>query len=259
MKVSGIYQIINIVTCKKYIGSAIDIDVRWKNHKKSCRSRIHENSYFQNAWNKYGEQSFQFQVLEKCEKEKLLEREQYWLDFYKSYERNNGYNICCVAGSSLGIKRSEETRKKISVAKKGWVSPMRGTKMTNEMKKKLSEAHKGIQAGEKHPAAILTWEKVREIRQKYLTGSYSYNTLAKEYDVEKHVVGFVVTNKTWKEKDHIEIKREKREKLNWDIIREIRNKYEIGNYFQRELSKEYNISLSNISRIVNNITWKENI
>jgi group I intron endonuclease len=73
-----------------------------------------------------------------------------YLDYYKSYERECGYNICKFAGSSLGIKHTEEAKQKMSEAKTGRVTLNKGNKCTysngecsGETRKKISEAKKG--------------------------------------------------------------------------------------------------------------------
>ena len=42
---------------------------------------------------KYGIENFSFEVIEECEKEKLNDREIYWISFYNSNNKNNGYNL----------------------------------------------------------------------------------------------------------------------------------------------------------------------
>lgn len=88
----------------------------------------------QRSFNKYGVENFKFEVIEYCDKSILYEREQYYIDLYQVCE--NGYNICPVVGSRLGMKCSIESRKRISDVKKG-------RKLTEEHKRKISEAGKG--------------------------------------------------------------------------------------------------------------------
>jgi group I intron endonuclease len=105
---SGIYKIINKVTGKLYIGSAEDIVNRWGSHRKDLRKEIHANVYLQRAWNKYGEETFAFEVIEftpSNNKKFRLEREQYWMDKFQSYKRKYGYNLLPKAGSPLGSKK----------------------------------------------------------------------------------------------------------------------------------------------------------
>jgi group I intron endonuclease len=110
---SGIYQIRNATNEKIYIGSAVNITARWNKHLVNLRKTKHHNLYLQNAYNKYGEENFEFSILEYCEKEYLIEREQYYLDTLCPE-----YNICKKAYSCLGIKHTEEEREKMRIARK---------------------------------------------------------------------------------------------------------------------------------------------
>jgi len=89
--------------------------------------------------------SFIFDILEFCGKDKLIEREQFWIDNYKA-RGEVLYNIRLIAQSCLGVKRSEETKWKISEAKKG-KSPSwaKGKKFSEEHRQKISEAKKTYQ------------------------------------------------------------------------------------------------------------------
>lgn len=51
--------------------------------------------------------------------------------------------------------------------------------------------------GESHGCSVLTWDKVREIREKYKPQKYSSYRLALEYKVSRSTIGFIVRNKTW--------------------------------------------------------------
>ena len=88
----------------------------------------------QNAWNKYGEENFNFCILEIIENEdKLTEREQYYIDIHNSHNREYGYNLKPAA---KGGHLSEEHKKKIGDAN-------RGRKLSEERKKQISEIQKG--------------------------------------------------------------------------------------------------------------------
>lgn len=142
--ISGIYLIKNIANNKIYIGSAINIHRRWKEHKLQLKEGKHHSYHLQSAWNTYGEQSFKFEILEEVSNpQHLLAYEQVYLDYYKSYEKEKGYNICKVAGSHYGLKRSEETKQKMSEAKKKIRETLNGRKQTEETKQKLREINKG--------------------------------------------------------------------------------------------------------------------
>lgn len=90
-KISGIYKITNIKDGKIYIGQSTDIKTRWSNHIKAAlkidsiaHSRVHDAMGDEGIWN------FTFELLEQCPKEKLNEREKYYIEFYQS--NIYGYN-----------------------------------------------------------------------------------------------------------------------------------------------------------------------
>jgi group I intron endonuclease len=114
---SGVYQICCIPTGKIYVGSAVNLRKRQRDHINSLRWGIHENIYLQRAWNKYGEANFDFTILEFVDASDLLRMEQVWIDRTNCTDRRIGFNICPIAASPLGVKRSPETRSAISNAK----------------------------------------------------------------------------------------------------------------------------------------------
>ena len=102
--ISGIYIIRNTINNKVYIGSAVCCKQRFIGHKSDFKNKKH-NDRFQNFVNKYGIKTLHFDIIEYVsDKHKLIEREQYWINFYHSYKSKNGYNISKIAGSLLGIK-----------------------------------------------------------------------------------------------------------------------------------------------------------
>lgn len=112
--ISGIYKI----TCKKnnkfYVGSAVNICKRWSVHLNELRNNIHSNTYMQNAFNMYGEKSFDFEIIETVfDVNFLIKREQDWLDKLKPYDRKIGFNILKMASNSLGHKTSNKTKEKL--------------------------------------------------------------------------------------------------------------------------------------------------
>lgn len=138
---SGIYQITHIESGKFYIGSSVDIKKRWAIHKCHLFKGTHDNKKLQRAWNKYGENSFRFSVVELVGKDDLIGREQYWIDSLLALEK--GYNLCPVAGRVTGIKRSKETKKLLSekAKKRGISSKCRDAMVLKLKGKKLSAEH----------------------------------------------------------------------------------------------------------------------
>ena len=228
---SGIYQIRNLVNGKIYIGSAVLLIRREKDHFRQLKKDQHPNRKLQRAWNKHGEQNFLFEIVEEVqERENLIEREQRYIDIL-----NPEYNICKFAGSNLGRRLSEETRQKMSEARKGEKHPNFGKHLSEETRQKISqsrigekhpnfgkhcseetrqkisEANKGNHLSEEHRQKIsdafkgekssrakLTCEKVNEIRENYKTGKFSYAKLAKEYGVSPSAVQHIIENRSWK-------------------------------------------------------------
>ena len=123
---SGVYQILNTVNGKRYVGSAArSFHQRWTLHRASANRGKHHNAILQAAWNNYGASAFVFSVLEYSSGADAVNREQRYIDLFQSADRRYGYNICATAGSSLGIKRSVETRLKMSKSQKvGQSSPI---------------------------------------------------------------------------------------------------------------------------------------
>ena len=123
---AGIYKIRNILNNKCYIGCTKNFEIRYTKHLSSLRNQKGVNKHLQNAWNKYGEENFVFEIIEaldpmedKKELNKVLNiKEQYWVNIVKP-----GYNIrtICV-NSNLGLswkisEKAHENRRK--AAKRG--------------------------------------------------------------------------------------------------------------------------------------------
>lgn len=151
-----IYMIINTINKKVYIGSTNNINNRFNNHKNELNRSIHHNEHLQNAWNKYGFDSFEFKTLAVCSDSERNNCEQTFMDLYNSQNHDYGYNIRDADAHSL----SEETKHKISKSHKGKTltekhkqnlsKSLKGRKgywknkkFSNEHKQKLSESHKG--------------------------------------------------------------------------------------------------------------------
>lgn len=121
-KGSGIYGILNEATGKIYIGSAVRLNHRWTEHRGQLENGTHGNRYLQRAFDKNPE-AFQIELIEELnfpDKEKLLSREQFWIDFYRSWLPENGYNISPKAESCQGIKRDPEFVARVSKSLTGF-------------------------------------------------------------------------------------------------------------------------------------------
>ena len=123
--VPGVYKITHVKSGKVYVGSTYSLWERLHNgHRVRLRKGTHKNQHLQNAWVKYGETAFAFEVIERHEewvgmdrKEMnvlLVGREQFWINELKAAERGHGYNISPTAASPLGVKHTDETKAKLS-------------------------------------------------------------------------------------------------------------------------------------------------
>jgi group I intron endonuclease len=202
----GIYVLINKLNQKFYVGSSQNIGKRKNKHYNELRKGTHKNIHLQNAWNTYGEQNFEFNVIENVDdKNMLIEREQYYIDQYDSSNPMYGYNICPKAYSSLGYKHNGETIKRMCIQRKknsqkyaryGNNHWRWGKILPKDAKCFYRENHPDYN-GEKSPRAKLTNEKVLKIRELYKTGKYSQNILGKMFMVHKRTIGKIVNRERW--------------------------------------------------------------
>lgn len=115
----GVYAIVNLANNKVYVGSTVNLSKRFSGHRQALRRGDHPSTHLQHAWTKYGEDTFDFRVLELCTIDELLELEQAWSNHYCSYDPQFGYNIREISRSNQGVKLSDETKAKLSAAHKG--------------------------------------------------------------------------------------------------------------------------------------------
>lgn len=137
MAQTGIYQIVNTVNGKKYIGSAVNLGKRKTNHFSKLEKETHPNSHLQSAYNKYGVGAFVFEELITVPSNWLIIVEQLFLDWLRPE-----YNKRIIANSNLGLSPSAETRRKIGEASKGNTYAL-GRKHTDEERRKISLGNKG--------------------------------------------------------------------------------------------------------------------
>lgn len=147
---SGVYKIICTANKRIYIGSALNLLRRRHDHFSELRRNKHSNPHLQNAWNKYGEQAFIFEVLELVLPMSLTAREQYWFKKLKPFGKK-GFNSVPEAGSNLGKKWSPEQIENMRRAKLG-------KKPSSETIEKMRQAH----LGQKHMPETLEKMKGRK-------------------------------------------------------------------------------------------------
>ena len=200
----GVYKIINIINGKIYIGSSVNVRKRKNLHFSRLRKNTHECKHLQSAFNKYGEEKFKFEIIEYIkDKNKIIEREQYWIDNLKPYDKTIGYNSRKIAENNLHTKRSEEDRIKCGLASKG-------KKMSEEAKDKIRLYQKGrkkspetlekmriVRSGEGSGVAKLSNDDILKIKE-LLNDSYAQTYIAEIFNVSPSTISKIKNNHTWK-------------------------------------------------------------
>jgi len=141
-----VYAIFNTIDGKYYIGQTKDLEERFSKHKNGTGSKL-----LKLAINKHGIANFVFSIILKINEENIDAAESYWISYFKTTDREFGYNLESggnkhkhlsqstkdkLSAINMGKKLSEETKNKMSISRKG-------RKNSDETRSKLSNALKG--------------------------------------------------------------------------------------------------------------------
>jgi len=162
-----IYKTTNLVNGKQYIGR--------DSHNNP--NYLGSGPLLKKAIKKYGKENFKKEVIEECSSfEQMVEREEYWLNYYEVGNNPMFYNL---QNSGKGVRLIGEK------------NPMFGKKHSDESKKKISEERKGKSFGEKNP--MFGKEHSIETRQKISKSSFgkkmsieTRNKISKRLSGENH-------------------------------------------------------------------------
>jgi len=135
----GIYKITNKKNNKIYVGSSANLERRYYYHLNSLRKNKHYNIHLQRSFNRDGEESFEYSILEYCNNDVLVDREEYLIEHLNSLDTRYGYNINPNGDrppSWSGKTHTESTKLKMSKVQKGRIC-------TQYMKNIASLTHKG--------------------------------------------------------------------------------------------------------------------
>jgi len=273
-KIKAVYQIRNKINNKVYVGSSSNVKHRWHVHLYRLKQGKHHSEHLQNAWHKYGEENFVFEILEVVENtQELITKEQKWIDNTKCFDNENGYNTCIIAGSRAGVPVSENTKSKISLATAKDKHPFWGRTLTPQHKQRISESNKGKVAWNKGiPATEEEKQRMKEIRAKQInkprseeTKNKISNTLMNHFvsDETKQKISESHTGKKLstetKKKLSIANKGENAAsaKLTAQQVEQIREMCYSKKYTQTQIAEMYSISQSTVSAIKHNKLWSK--
>ena len=280
----GIYVITNMVSGKVYIGSTTDVRIRRKQHIWALRKGNHDNSHLQRSWNKYGEDTFEFGILEYIGSlEELVKAEQFWMDIYRE-EGTELYNFGTAADNAMrGHNFSEEHRRKIGEnTRAAWA---RGAYDSEETRCKFSKVHKGKKLSEetKQNISRANTGKVRTEEQNRRNSETSSGILNPNYgkvytEEERARMSKACSGRTFSDEHCLNLSialmghltsKETRQKMSQNMmgnkraitklteedVIEIRCLYAEG-VSQKRLSELYPVCYANIGKVVQRLTWK---
>lgn len=164
---------------------------RWASHRCLLRKGRHENKRLQSDWNEFGESVFTFEVLLVCERDKVRQNEQGFLDELNAADQASGYCLCPESETTRGFKHDSESRAKIRAGKLGkpWsekqraaltgrirsaeerennAASHRGKKRTPEQRQRMLEAgllRRGRKMTDEQRAKMSTGRKIAKIKR----------------------------------------------------------------------------------------------
>jgi group I intron endonuclease len=203
---TGIYKIQNSTNNKIYIGSAVDIKKRWRDHKWCLIHNKHHNSHLQSSWIKYGADSFEFSIILECEINDLLTKELNYILQYDSFNNKFGYNVNDPEHTFLNRKHTEKTKQLLSKQKLGDKNPMYGKcgdkhpnfnkVVSTNTRNKMSLIKLGIPTN-RQTNLKLNEIDVINIRKMYYEEKISQPNIASAFNVSYGAINKIITGKTW--------------------------------------------------------------
>jgi group I intron endonuclease len=141
----GIYKVTNPKN-RVYIGQSIDIIDRFDNYRKlECKTQ--RLLYY--SLKKYGYDAHKFEIITECDIKDLNNLERYYQDLYNVIDKNCGLNLRLTKSTDRSGKHSEESKRKNSESHKklyenGYIHPHIGVKRSEETRRRIGQSKKGI-------------------------------------------------------------------------------------------------------------------
>jgi len=187
-----VYCAFNIIKNKIYIGyTQTKLKNRIKTHYSTAKNRNDSKNYFHNALNFYEKEDFQwFIIFESNSLEDLKNKEKFFISFFKSNKKKNGYNLT-TGGEQCNF--NDEVKEKISKKAKernlsGSNNPFFNKTHSEETKKHLSEIRKGIVNNpnfKNHSKE--TKKRLSEIRKEYFKNPKNKEKLSRSKKNNKNI------------------------------------------------------------------------
>lgn len=175
MSFTCVYEIVNTISGMRYIGSTKNYRTRFSQHKQELKAGVHANASMQKDWNTFGREVFSFNVVTSVlNAADLFLMEQVRLDD-AAEEGTPLFNVHKYSDSSRGRLASEETKRKMSIARVGKPRSAesiekvaiahRGMKRSKETCEKLSAMRRGKKMHPNCAAALLKANKGRAMTE----------------------------------------------------------------------------------------------
>lgn len=251
-----IYKVTNLINGKCYIGQTTH-DLEWRKKYHIYNTKYCKN-YFLNALKKYGENNFNWEIIDTANSQKELdEKEKYYISFYKTLNKNLGYNLRDGGNGGtpneqarLNMSKAQKKRflnpnelLKLSKARKGKIGTMKGKHHTEENKIKMREIsklsymngrinnRKGIKLSEE------TKQKIRDANKNMIFSEETRKKISEGVKGIKHPQHRLTESQVYR--------------IKW-IAKYCKPEYR----YWTKIAKSLNVSLSMINKIIYNENWK---